>query len=338
MATNNPDTLKGTLLYQPRGAAGEYAKWALNLYNGCTHGCTYCYNRRGMLSYAFGDKPQLAAPIVKKAEADMTKNKQELLNKARVEFPVIPEADLKQVLSSIDFYTEQALKNILDKDIDKIGANRIRQDGGIFMSFKCDPFDKDTRDLTFVALFYLLFSKRISVTLLTKSVDFISDYEFISFFTALEMLEKKNKDVGHLTIGVTITGMDEMEPNAPSTADRIALLKTIREQYPHIRTFVSLEPVIDITKAMNDVLHNIYGHTDEIRIGCQSPLKRDRYDPKAFLSLILMLYKLSPSSSDEHIVTRITLKHSVRAQVEFFPLDIRYKCLALIHKIEDNQR
>lgn len=57
--------VKGALIYQPQGAAGEYAKWAINLYNGCYNGCTYCYNRRGVLSHIFGDKPELAAPIVK---------------------------------------------------------------------------------------------------------------------------------------------------------------------------------------------------------------------------------------------------------------------------------
>lgn len=26
--------VKGALIYQPQGAAGEYAKWAINLYHG----------------------------------------------------------------------------------------------------------------------------------------------------------------------------------------------------------------------------------------------------------------------------------------------------------------
>jgi DNA repair photolyase len=30
-------------IYEPQGRAAEYAKLAVNLYRGCTHGCVYCY-------------------------------------------------------------------------------------------------------------------------------------------------------------------------------------------------------------------------------------------------------------------------------------------------------
>ena len=35
---------KLTIVYEPTGGAREYAKLALNIYKGCTHGCIYCYN------------------------------------------------------------------------------------------------------------------------------------------------------------------------------------------------------------------------------------------------------------------------------------------------------
>jgi DNA repair photolyase len=31
------------VIYQPAGRAREYSPWALNLYQGCGHGCLYCY-------------------------------------------------------------------------------------------------------------------------------------------------------------------------------------------------------------------------------------------------------------------------------------------------------
>lgn len=32
-----------SVIYSPKGKAGEYAKLALNIYNGCSHGCTFCF-------------------------------------------------------------------------------------------------------------------------------------------------------------------------------------------------------------------------------------------------------------------------------------------------------
>lgn len=31
------------VIYEPKGKAGEYGELAVNLYNGCSHGCVYCY-------------------------------------------------------------------------------------------------------------------------------------------------------------------------------------------------------------------------------------------------------------------------------------------------------
>lgn len=47
---------KGKAIYQPDGKAGEYAKWACNLYVGCSNGCQYCYLRKGRGASILGGK------------------------------------------------------------------------------------------------------------------------------------------------------------------------------------------------------------------------------------------------------------------------------------------
>lgn len=41
-------------IYKPAGKALEYSAWACNLYNGCTHMCSYCYNDHGIMKGAVG--------------------------------------------------------------------------------------------------------------------------------------------------------------------------------------------------------------------------------------------------------------------------------------------
>ena len=49
-------------IYEPKGKAKEYGELALNIYTGCTHGCTYCYApavlRRNKISFHTEAKPR----------------------------------------------------------------------------------------------------------------------------------------------------------------------------------------------------------------------------------------------------------------------------------------
>lgn len=57
-----------SLIYKPKGAAGEYARYAVNFYNGCPNGCTYCYNKRGLAKNLLGKDE----PTIKKGYDDWT--------------------------------------------------------------------------------------------------------------------------------------------------------------------------------------------------------------------------------------------------------------------------
>ena len=300
MKTETKETpVKGALIYQPQGAAGEYAKWAINLYHGCSNGCTYCYNRRGVLSHVFGDKPELVAPIIRQRD--------KLLNEYLKKNNMTAHDSIKKGI--VDHKGLMATLDIISKDLAKIGIDRIRQDGGIFFSFTCDPFDIEADMFILQQVVLHLLFDRIPVTILTKNVHWTQTGLWKS---TLRDLTTDYKDIARLlTIGFTITGKDELEPNAPSTEKRIEAVRKLHDEYK-IKTFVSLEPIIDLHSA-SDVIKETYKITDEIRLCAQSPIKKNRYNVMEFISFVVAVRSLA-NNLDCHFM----VKDSMYKQAETF--------------------
>lgn len=312
--------IKGTLIYQPQGAAGEYAKWAINLYHGCSNGCTYCYNRRGVLSHVFGDKPELAAPIVKLRE--------KLLNMYMKDRGITARENIYP--SAVFLYGIFAAQRLILTDLAKIGEDKIRKDGGIFFSFTCDPFDSylDNNNNITKWMLQTLVTSQIPVTILTKNVDWLYTEGWDRALTHSPMIEPEYaENLPHcLTIGFTITGNDKLEPGAPSTEKRIEALRKLHDEYK-IKTFVSLEPITSICTA-SEVIKKTYQITDEIRIGAQSPIKKDRYDPNEFFGFVTAVKFLACDLS-----CRFMVKDSMYKQAEAFGDTYRDMCIAKLDEI-----
>ena len=320
METETKETpVKGALIYQPKGAAGEYAKWAINLYHGCSNGCTYCYNRRGVLSHVFGDKPELAAPIVKLRE--------KLLNMYMKDRGITARENIYP--SAFFWYGIFAAQRLILADLAKIGEDKIRKDGGIFFSFTCDPFDSylDNNNITKWML-QTLVTSQIPVTILTKNVDWLYTEGWDRALTHSPMIEPEYaENLPHcLTIGFTITGNDKLEPGAPSTEKRIEALRKLHDEYK-IKTFVSLEPITSICTA-SEVIKKTYQITDEIRIGAQSPIKKDRYDPNEFFGFVTAVKFLA-----RDLPCRFMVKDSMYKQAEAFGGTYRDMCIAKLDEI-----
>lgn len=317
METETKETpVKGALIYQPQGAAGEYAKWAINLYHGCSNGCTYCYNRRGVLSHVFGDKPELAAPIIRQRD--------KLLNEYLKKNNMTAHDAIKKGV--VNHESLVAARDLISKDLEKIGIDRIRQDGGIFFSFTCDPFDIEADMFILQQVVLHLLFDRIPVTILTKNVHWMQTGLWNS---TLQGLTTDYKDIArHLTIGFTITGKDKLEPNAPSTEKRIEALRKLHDEY-EIKTFVSLEPITSIHTA-SEVIKKTYEITDEIRIGVQSPIKKDRYDPNEFFGFVTAVKFLA-----RDLPCRFMVKDSMYKQAETFDVVSRNMCIRNLDEIRE---
>ena len=323
MKTETKETpAKGALIYQPQGAAGEYAKLAINLYHGCSNGCTYCYNRRGVLSHVFGDKPELAAPIIKLRE--------KLLKMYMKDRGISVRENVYE--STVFMNGVLAAQRLILADLAKIGEDKIRKDGGIFFSFTCDPFDSYLANNNNITqwMLHTLVTSQIPVTILTKNVDWLytKGWELVltrSHNTWPEYVE----NLPHcLTIGFTITGNDKLEPGAPSTEKRIEALRKLHDEYK-IKTFVSLEPITSI-HAASDVIKETYKITDEIRIGAQSPIKKDRYDPKEFGGFVTAIKCIARFSN-----CRFQVKNSMYKQAEAFGGVYRDLCIRRLDEIKN---
>lgn len=316
MKTETKETpVKGALIYQPQGAAGEYAKWAINLYHGCSNGCTYCYNRRGVLSHVFGDKPELATPIIKQRDKQLN----EYLKKNNMTaHDAIPQKVIRDTTAVVAL-------SIVAKDIIRIGDDVIREDGGIFFSFTCDPFDPDIDMDILRMIVFVLLDRQIPATILTKNTDWLENDKWKDF---LEPDADYPDDLlRDLTIGFTITGKDKLEPGAPSTEERIEALRKLHDEYK-IKTFVSLEPMTSIHTA-SEVIKKTYKITDEIRIGAQSPIKKDRYDPSEFVGFIVAVKTLARG-----LYCRFMVKDSMYKQAETFEGAYRDLCVRNLDEIK----
>lgn len=109
------------------------------------------------------------------------------------------------------------------------------QKNGLFFSFTTDPLLFETRALTTCALF-LCAEHQIPAYVLTKQIEFIKYQNAWNFDKTL------------VYFGFTLTGMDEQERNAPSTNARLLAMEILQKR--GFKSFASIEPVIDLQKAL----------------------------------------------------------------------------------------
>lgn len=240
----------GKAIYNPSGKAGEYAQWACNLYVGCSNDCSYCYCKRGVLGTVMVEP------------------------KARL------KACFRDETHAFEAFVKELTKN----------ADAIRKEGGLFFSFTTDPMLPETIDLTMMCV---SFATGIDVPcqILTKRSDWTRIKEpqnpwgpttrenFAPRLLYTDTL-RSYKDL--VAVGFSISGHDELEPNADLNMNRIEGMKFLH--YSGIKTFASFEPVVTFERA-TEYLHYAEPYCDLFKFGLMSGDAHvyDRYDMPARL-------------------------------------------------------
>ena len=192
------------------------------------------------------------------------------------EHPILKKG-FKDIDHAINVF-ESEIKNALDTD-----KSDLLIKYGIFFSFMTDPMiigKYNTIEFTYRAT-VVCQKYNIPVKILTKTFEWMNE----SYY---DLFKDLNRSL--IAFGATITGMDDLEPNATSNKQRI---RSIKELSLYFRTFYSFEPIIslDITyeyirQALNtDIDHRPY----VIKIGLLSDHKYNKDSLLGFYNIVAHL-------------------------------------------------
>lgn len=213
------------------------------------------------------------------------------------------------------FKDEEDALSIFSKELDKhIGYLRRY---GVFFSFTTDPLINETMDVTFKAL-HRCAIRGIPVKVLTKNADFISKlYSLPTTFV--------NHCRDWVSFGFTLTGRDDMEPNASSNQRRIEVMR-----YLHMdgfKTWASIEPVIDWQSSVQ-VIRDSMEWCDHYKLGLRSGVKKDYYNLRESGPTIMRIVEMCEVNN-----RTLYLKESTRKLLQHYLKPGAYEAL-LSHTVD----
>lgn len=231
------------ILSRPKGNAEEYGRWSVNPYKGCPHGCLYCYLKKGAWAKGLGG----SVPV------------------------------LKEHIVNEEHAYHVAMAEIIEN------REQIIKDGGLFMTFTSDPCIEQTCKL----FFRISESARelgVPVTMLTKAEP---NYSYMFCDSTVdancilnsvktkeqainEYLEHCKEKASLLAIGFTLTGHDELEPNAIPNEERIRCIDFLAHRFPmseKCHVWASIEPVIDFDSSFEMIKQAVDAGCTHFKIG-----------------------------------------------------------------------
>jgi len=224
------------VIYEPRGKAFEYSPLALNLYNGCAHGCKYCYGPSATFKSreAFQAKPQPRPHVL----------------------------------------------DNLRKDV----ASLAGDPRPVLMCFTSDPYQPIEAEhrITRQAI-EIMGEAGIKMAVLTKN----GPLAYCDF----DLFKKYDVAFGTTLLFTSEADRQEWEPNAASIIERKEII--ICAKAAGIRTWVSIEPVIDTSQALQ-LLDTLESFVDVWKVGKlnHDKAREDKINWKTFLEQVLMWMQL----------------------------------------------
>jgi DNA repair photolyase len=188
------------------------------------------------------------------------------------------------------------------------------QKHGLFFSFTTDPMLHETMKLTGIAVGKCL-RNNIPVKILTKCAD------WCDYIISQPFLEKEKNLIA---FGFTLTGHDELEPNASINAERIEAMRKLHGA--GFKTWASIEPVIDFESSERMIDDAETGGCDLFKIGLMSGTKYDKKDVEAF---VLFISKACAS--------KIYFKDSLLKQAGINREDLPVNCVGRDYNIFTNE-
>lgn len=147
------------------------------------------------------------------------------------------------------------------------------QKHGLFFSFTTDPMLPETKGLTWMAMDLAVVNK-VPVKILTKMSDFADSTGRYS------LVDIKPEYKKYIAIGFTLTGHDELEPNASPNYERIDAMIKLHDA--GFKTFASIEPIIHFESSL-EMIRQTIGWCDLYKIGLLSGKKPERFDLLYFI-------------------------------------------------------
>ena len=195
---------------------------------------------------------------------------------------------------------------------------------GLFFSFTTDPMLPETILLTKSAAEFAVLSD-VAVKILTKKVDWVDTW-IDKYF--VKVGNPRIFETKHLwAFGFTLTGHDDLEPNASTNTERIQAMRTLHDA--GFKTFASLEPIIDFDSSWKMIIES-FPYCDLFKIGLESGKKYNKYELIKFIESINLLFS-------DLLQTKVYFKDSLLKAAGINRADLPENCVSRDYNIFNQQ-